>query len=122
MLMVLLKVGGMPIMDRLIWATGCSLAHPRPTIEAFCRYQIPEDLLQDAGLFGPLSQITDEHKRNILANNFARIHGIDIPATKAAIGICATHRPNTKIRKRRNSPAHNDESRPRAPEVTLMID
>ena len=85
MLMDLLKVGGMPIMDRLIWATGCSLAHPRPTIEAFCRYQIPEDLLQDAGLFGPLSQITDEHKRNIFANNYARIHGIDIPAAKTAI-------------------------------------
>ena len=41
--------------------------------------------MQDAGLFGPLSQITDDHKRNILANNYARIHGIDIAATKAAI-------------------------------------
>ena len=85
MLMELLKVGGMPMLDRFIWATGCSLAHPRPTIDAFCRYEIPEDLLQDAGLFGPLSQITDDHKRNILANNYARIHGIDIAATKAAI-------------------------------------
>lgn len=85
MLMDLLKVGGMPMMDRLIWATGCYLAHPRPTIDAFCRYQIPEDLLQDAGLFGPLSQITDDHKRDILANNYARIHHIDIAATRAAI-------------------------------------
>lgn len=85
MLMDLLKVGGMPMMDRLIWASGCSLAHPRPTIDAFCRYTIPEDLLQDGGLFGALSQITDEHKRNILAHNYARIHGIDIAATKKAI-------------------------------------
>ncbi len=85
MLMDLMKVGGMPMLDRLIWATGCSLAHPRPTIDAFCRYEIPEDLLQDAGLFGPLSQITDDHKRNIFANNYARIHGIDIAATKKAI-------------------------------------
>ena len=30
MLLDLLKVGGMPIMDRLIWATGCSLAIPAP--------------------------------------------------------------------------------------------
>ncbi len=85
MLMDLLKVGGMPMMDRLIWATGCSLAHPRATIDAFCRYTIPEDLLEGSGLFGPLSQITDEHKRNILANNYARIHGIDIAAAKKAI-------------------------------------
>lgn len=85
MLMDLMKVGGMPMLDRLIWATGCSLAHPRPTIDAFCRYEIPEDMLQDAGLFGPLSQITDDHKRNIFANNYARIHGIDIAATRKAI-------------------------------------
>jgi predicted TIM-barrel fold metal-dependent hydrolase len=85
MLMDLLKVGGMPMLDRLIWATGCSLAHPRPTIDAFCRYEIPDDLLQDAGLFGPLSQITDDHKRNIFANNYARIHKLDIEALKRGI-------------------------------------
>ena len=85
MLMDLLKVGGMPMLDRFIWATGCSLAHSRPTIDAFCRYQIPEDLLQDAGLFGPLSQITDDHKRNIFAHNYARIHAIDIEAAKSAM-------------------------------------
>ena len=85
MLLDLLKVGGMPMIDRLIWATGCSLAHPRATIDAFCQYEIPEDMLQDAGLFGPLSQITDQHKRNILANNYARVHGLDVGAMKAAI-------------------------------------
>ena len=85
MLIDLLKVGGMPMMDRLIWATGCSLAHPRATIDAFCRYEIPADLLEGSGIFGPLSQITDIHKRNILANNYARIHGIDIAASKKAI-------------------------------------
>jgi predicted TIM-barrel fold metal-dependent hydrolase len=85
MLLDLLKVGGMDMLDRFIWATGCILAHPRATIDAFCRYEIPEDLLEDAGLFGPLSQITDDHKRNILAHNYARIHGIDIEATKTAI-------------------------------------
>ena len=85
MLMELLKVGGMPMLDRFVWATGCSLAHPRPTIEAFCRYEIPEDLLQDAGLFGALTQITDDHKRAILAGNYARLHGIDIAAVQAGI-------------------------------------
>lgn len=82
MLLDLLKVGGMPMMDRLIWATGCSLAHPRPTIEAFCRYEIPNDLLEDAGLFGPLSQITDEHKQKIFADNYAAMHDLDLDELK----------------------------------------
>ncbi|MDC6485816.1 amidohydrolase family protein [Luminiphilus sp.] len=83
MLIDLLKVGGMDMLDRFVWASGCYLAHPRPTIDAFCRYEIPQDLLEDAGLFGPLSQITDQHKRNILANNYARMNGLDINALKA---------------------------------------
>lgn len=98
MLVDWMKVGGMPILDRLIWATGCVLAHPRATIDAFCRYEIPEDLLEDAGLFAPLTQITDEHKRNILANNYARIHGIDIEATKMAIADDEFSRARSKDR------------------------
>jgi len=85
MLLEMMSVGGMPILDRFFWGTGCTLSHAQPPIEAFCNYEIPEDLLEDAGLFAPLTQITDEHKRNILANNYARVHGIDIEARKAAI-------------------------------------
>jgi hypothetical protein len=85
MLLDLLKVGGMEMLDRFIWATGCVLAHPRATIDAFCRYEIPEDLLEDAGLFGPLQQITDQDKRNILGLNFARAHGIDVDALQREI-------------------------------------
>lgn len=85
MLLEWLKVGGMPMMDRLFWGTGCTLAHPQPTIEAFCNYEIPEDLLEDAGLFGPLTQITDDQRRNVLAHNYARVHGIDVEARRAAI-------------------------------------
>lgn len=85
MLIDLLKVGGMAMLDRFVWASGCYLAHPRPTIEAFCNYEIPQDLLEDAGLFAPLSQITDDHKRNILANNYARMNGLDIARLKAGM-------------------------------------
>jgi hypothetical protein len=42
-------------------------------------------MLDDAGKLVPVSQITDEHKRKILATNYATIHGIDIEAKKAAI-------------------------------------
>ena len=85
MLVEWLSVGGMAMLDRLVWGTGAMIAHPRATIEAFCRYEVPEDLLEDAGLFAPLTQITDDHKRNILAHNYARFHGFDIEASKAAI-------------------------------------
>jgi predicted TIM-barrel fold metal-dependent hydrolase len=81
----LMHVGGMPVLDRLVWATGCALAHPRPALEAFARFTFPDDLLEGAGLFGPLEQITDEHKRNILGRNYARLHGIDVEAARAAI-------------------------------------
>jgi hypothetical protein len=84
-LLDLVKVGGMPMFDRLIWATGCVVAHPREGLEAFCRFEFPEDLLDDAGLFAPIEQLTDDHKRNILAGNCARLHGIDLDAVKKAI-------------------------------------
>ena len=45
-----------------------------------------------------------------------------ITATRAAMGICATQSCSTRIRNSRNRPAHRVDSRPRAPEVTLMID
>ena len=45
-----------------------------------------------------------------------------ITATRAAIGIRATQFCSTRIRNSRNRPAQRVDSRPRAPEVTLMID
>ena len=85
MLLDMVKVGGTEMYDRFFWGSGCVLGHPRPTIEAFCRYQIPEDLLEDAGLFGPVGQLTDDHKRKMLSGTYAAIHGIDIEATREAI-------------------------------------
>jgi len=85
MLLEFLSVAGPPAYDRLIWASGCVVSHPRPSIEALCRYEIPEDLLEGAGMFIPVPQITDEHKRNILAGNWARIHGLDLGAARNAI-------------------------------------
>lgn len=85
MLLEFLSVGGSPVYDRLIWASGCVVSHPRPSIEALCGYQIDEDLLEGAGMFMPVEQINDDHKRNILSGNWARMHGMDIEAAKAAI-------------------------------------
>ena len=37
------------------------------------------------GLFAPVTQITDENKRNMLSGTYARLHGLDLDAIKAAI-------------------------------------
>jgi uncharacterized protein len=66
--------------DRIIWATGCIAIHPRPFIEKFWNFTMPDDLVNDYG-FPPL---TDEVKRGILGGNIARILGLDIEAMKKA--------------------------------------
>ncbi|MNI39389.1 hypothetical protein D3C73_935700 [compost metagenome] len=45
-----------------------------------------------------------------------------ITATRAAIGMRATQSWSTRIKNSRKRPAHRVDNRPRAPEVTLMID
>jgi predicted TIM-barrel fold metal-dependent hydrolase len=69
--------------DRIIWATGSIALHPRPFVEAFWNFEMPEDLMRDYG-FPPL---TPDIKRAILGGNVARILGLDIEAMrKAAAG------------------------------------
>lgn len=60
--------------DRLFYGTGATGMHPRPPVEGFWRYKAP------AG-FTP---ITEEMKVAILGLNFARLHGWDVEALKAA--------------------------------------
>lgn len=84
-LLGLCKVGGTDMLDRMFWGSGGTLCHPQPGLEAFAKFEFPEDLLADAGLFKPVKQITRENKANILGGTFARLHGIDIEACKAAI-------------------------------------
>lgn len=82
----LLSVGGAPVLKRLMWGTGTILHHPRPTIEAFLDFQFPEDLLDGAGMLGPIAPLTMEDKADILGRNYARMHGWDIDKLKADIG------------------------------------
>lgn len=81
----LLNNGGMDIVDRMIWGQGATLLHPRPGLDAFAEFQIPDDLLEGAGMFGALEPLSDDHKRGILAGNYARLHGIDLNAVAKAI-------------------------------------
>jgi predicted TIM-barrel fold metal-dependent hydrolase len=86
MMLDLLSVGGEYVLDRLVWGTGTILHHPRPTIEAFLDFEFPEDLLEQAGFLGPIPQITMEHKKKILADNYARMHGLDVEQLQRNIG------------------------------------
>jgi uncharacterized protein len=59
--------------DRIVFASGCSLVHPRPLIEKLLEFEMPEDLVEGFGY----PQMTDEIKRGILGENYLRMHGID---------------------------------------------
>jgi hypothetical protein len=56
--------------------------HPEPQLEAFWRrFQFPDEMVAARGI----PQITVDAKRKILADNYARVLGIDIAEAKRAI-------------------------------------
>jgi predicted TIM-barrel fold metal-dependent hydrolase len=66
---------------KVFWSSGCSVGHPQPMLDAFEAFQIPQDLVDGYGF----PQLTDEIKADILANNYAATHGLDIPTLKKTI-------------------------------------
>jgi predicted TIM-barrel fold metal-dependent hydrolase len=67
--------------EQILWGTGCMVAHPRPHLENFLRFQFSDELV-DGGL---ATQLTLENKRSILAENYARMHGLDLQARLDAV-------------------------------------
>lgn len=84
-LLGLMHDGGMPVLKKLFWGTGTTQYHPRPCVEAMAEFQIPEDLLDRFGLYTPISPLTHEDKQGLFADNFARLHDLDLDAIKAGI-------------------------------------
>jgi predicted TIM-barrel fold metal-dependent hydrolase len=74
----LLREGGP---TKLFWGTGCMVAHPQPLLEAFERFQIPNEMVEGEDF--PF--LTSEIKEQILALNFARMHGLDIERLRQEI-------------------------------------
>jgi uncharacterized protein len=60
--------------DRVFYATGATAMHPQPILESFWRYEMPRGF----------PKLTWEMKAGILGENFARLHGWNIDAMKAA--------------------------------------
>jgi uncharacterized protein len=81
----LMHAGGEGVLDRVVWASGSMNCHPRPSLEAFAKFQFPEDIRGRYGAFLPVPQLTEAHKRKIFSENYARLHNLDLDALKAAI-------------------------------------
>ncbi|MEA2523019.1 MAG: uncharacterized protein QOF73_246 [Thermomicrobiales bacterium] len=73
----LIAEGGEHAIDRIFWGTGCMVAHPRPHLERFVReFDFTAEERDEYGL----PEMTTAVKRKILAENYARLHGIDLEA------------------------------------------
>jgi uncharacterized protein len=59
--------------ERLLFASGVNLMHPRPLLEAFADYELPAALIEERGY----PQLTDLDRRNILGENLMRLHEIE---------------------------------------------
>lgn len=108
-LLGLAHIGGNRVFKKLFWGTGTTLYHPRPALEAFADFRFPEEMLNEAGLFAPLRQITDEDKQNILGANYMRLHGIDIDrAREAIVGDRFWREPGAAIPEPYSTISHNN--------------
>lgn len=67
--------------NQILWATGVMATHPRPLLEKFWQFEMPQDLQQGYGY----PALTREIKQKILAGNFARLHKLDLAELAAAI-------------------------------------
>lgn len=61
--------------DRMLWGTGTMVTHPRPHLERFAReFEVSRERQEGWGI----APLTEDVKRRILAENYARMHGIDL--------------------------------------------
>ena len=59
--------------EQIVYGSGCNLVHPQPLLEAFAKFQMPKDLMEQRGY----SEVTDEMKAKILGLNVVRTHNLD---------------------------------------------
>ena len=59
---------------QVIYGDGCNLVHPRPGIEAFDDFEMPQELIDERGY----AVLSSEDKALILGGNVARLHNLDV--------------------------------------------
>jgi uncharacterized protein len=64
--------------DKIIYGSETPIWHPKWALDAFWRFQIPQDLVEGYGY----PQLTEQAKRKILGENLARLHGMDVAGLK----------------------------------------
>lgn len=84
-LVELLSVGGEAAIERLYWSSSAMGVHPRPQLEAFAELEIPNEVRDAVGPIADVPDLTDEHRRKILGQNYAAEFGIDIEARREQI-------------------------------------
>jgi uncharacterized protein len=77
----LLSVGGAGALEKIFWGTGTMAFHPQPLLEAFVRdFQFSDEQIESG-----VPELTAEAKRGILAENYARMIGLDLEARLASV-------------------------------------
>ena len=69
--------------DKIIYGGESPIWHPQWALEEFWNFELPRDIVEERGY----PQLTDQAKRKILGENLAKLHGIDVEAKKAELGI-----------------------------------
>jgi uncharacterized protein len=67
--------------DRILFASGVNLIHPRPPIELLGAFEMPEDLVAERGY----PRMSDEIRRKVLGENALRLHGLNPEEVRARL-------------------------------------
>ena len=65
------------------FGTAADVTAAEWALEAFWDFELPEDIVSERGY----PQLTEQAKRKILGGNLARLHGIDVDAKQAELGL-----------------------------------
>lgn len=67
--------------ERILWGTGAAAFHPDPLLRAFDEFDWPDEMATGWGY----PDLTPAIKADILAGNYARLHGLDLDGMASAI-------------------------------------
>ena len=67
--------------DRICFASGITVMHPRPGLEAMRDFEMPKDLIEGFGY----PEVTDEMKQLMVGGNIIRVHDIDVASVREKI-------------------------------------